>query len=58
MGQKRIITEEKGSTLASINTAVVDLKKLIATENPDVSKWKLEDVIAHLKGIERILGTR
>lgn len=38
--------------------AIKDLKALIVIENPDTTKWKIEEIVAHLKEIERIIQVR
>jgi hypothetical protein len=58
MAQKRVITKEKGDTLAGISKAEIELRVLIASENPDITKWKIEEVAARIKAIETILQIR
>lgn len=41
-----------------LRAAKVALKVLISTENPDATKWKIEEVVAHLREIERIINIR
>lgn len=43
---------------AKKDKAKVDLNTLITTENPDPTKWKIEDVVAHLKQVEILIGVR
>ena len=37
---------------------LVDIKALISAENPDATKWKIEEVVAHIRVIETILKLR
>ena len=41
-----------------LEDAKVAIKTAIRTENADLTKWKIEEVVARIKGIETILGLR
>lgn len=41
-----------------LELAKTTIKTAILTENADPTKWKIEEVVARIKGIETILGLR
>ena len=41
-----------------VEIAKLDVKAAILTENADLIKWKIEEVVARIKWIETILGLR
>ncbi len=41
-----------------IEGAKDSIKDLISKENADPTKWKIEELVAHVIGIEKILGLR
>jgi hypothetical protein len=43
---------------AKIPKAIGDIRQLILTENPDITKWKIEEIVTRIKCIERIIGIR
>lgn len=44
--------------MANIEIAKTTIKTAILTEDPNPIKWKIEEVVARIKGIETILGLR
>lgn len=61
MAQKRIINEITAKETAekiNILKAKTDLKAIIAAENPDTTKWKIEEIGTRIKAIETILQVR
>lgn len=52
--KKKEISDE----LAKKEKAKTDILSLIGSENKDPTKWKIEEIVSHIKLIETLLGVR
>jgi hypothetical protein len=57
---KKVIpdTPEEIEAQGKIPKAIKDIKDAISIENPDIAKWKIEEIVARIKAIETILQIR
>lgn len=44
--------------LAAMQKVKTDLRDLVAADEVDTAKWKVEAIVAHIKLIEQLLGIR